>query len=137
MLPASTQKPSITVGNGIGSEKGGAKQEIINGYLARLKTIPCQYFEASVKCRQESYAFKPVCRFGNDCHYAHIHPVNRQPYIFSSAELDEMKSKRRVKRRAQRLLAEQFMVEEMLLWGLESLELEAISDEEYDSELSS
>jgi E3 ubiquitin-protein ligase makorin len=120
---------------GDATESGGreAKQDIINNYLARLKTIPCRYFENSVKDQNEPSAFKPVCRFGNDCHYAHSHPITRQPYVFSSAELDAVKDKRLLnRRRARNRLAEQILTAEMMLWGLAALELEMTSDEEED-----
>lgn len=113
------------------SERSGTKQEIINHYLARLKTIPCRYFEDSVKQQHKSAAFKPICKFGNDCHYAHTHPIARQPYIFSSAELDAIKGKQILnRRRARHRLAEQVLTAEMMLWGLAALELGMTSDEE-------
>ena len=123
----------IVTGKASESERRGTKQEIINDYLARLKTIPCRYFEDSVRQQHESSAFKPVCRFGNDCHYAHTHPITRQPYIFSSAELDAIKDKSILsQRRARHRLTEQILTAEMMLWRLAALELGMTSDEDED-----
>lgn len=135
MFPTSRPKAEVPSESSIGirkateSERSGAKQEIINDYLARLKTIPCRYFEESVKQQRQSSTFRLVCRFGNDCHYAHNHPITRQPYIFSSAELDAIKDNQSLnRRRARHRLAERILTTEMMLW-----ELGIISDEEYDS----
>ena len=46
---------------------------------------------------------KPQCHFGNKCHYAHKDPVTDEPYVFSSAELAEMKRKYVSKRTRGRL----------------------------------
>ena len=60
------------------------KNQIVDGYLSRLKTIPCRYFQQSVEDSKRN--FRPKCRFGNSCHYAHTHPVTKEPYIFSDEE---------------------------------------------------
>jgi hypothetical protein len=39
------------------------KTGIVDGYLGRLKTIPCRYFEQSIKDSSPEYKFK--CQFGN------------------------------------------------------------------------
>ncbi|KAK2739658.1 hypothetical protein FQN57_006491 [Myotisia sp. PD_48] len=69
------------------------KEQIIDEYLAHLRRIPCRYFEEGVKrwrgvrVRNPWAQFRPICYFGNDCHYAHIHPTTKEQYIFSDAEL--------------------------------------------------
>jgi hypothetical protein len=86
-----------------------------------------------VKHQHESSAFKPICRFGNDCHYAHIHPITCQPYIFSSNELDAIKEKQILgRRRARRRLTERILTVEMMIWDLEELGMGMTSDEEED-----
>lgn len=84
------------------------KNEIVNGYLGRLKTIPCQYFEKSIKDTSPNY--KPKCQFGNHCHYLHIHPDTGEPYKFSE---EELRTRRRPGRRRAQLLDE-MMIMEML-----------------------
>jgi E3 ubiquitin-protein ligase makorin len=83
------------------------KKEIVDGYLARLKTIPCRYFSQSAKDSSPEYKFK--CQFGNGCHYAHTHPITKQPYIFSKEEL--LRSRPRQPRRRDRISRLQFMDE--------------------------
>ncbi|OAX81528.1 hypothetical protein ACJ72_04136 [Emergomyces africanus] len=83
-----------------------AKAKIIDGYLARLKVIPCRYFEESIQRWQELPiienpdpavggivypAFSGECLFGNECHFAHNHPLTKAPYIFTSKEIASMK----------------------------------------------
>jgi E3 ubiquitin-protein ligase makorin len=80
--------------------KNPAKEEIVDNYLARLKKIPCRYFEESIKSQREradqvkwpslTPSLQPNCRFGNDCHYAHIHPITLEPYVFSATELNSI-----------------------------------------------
>jgi E3 ubiquitin-protein ligase makorin len=85
------------------------KKEIVDGYLARLNTIPCRYFEQSIKDSDSStgeYKFK--CQFGNGCHYAHTHPTSKEPYVFSEEELLQSR-RRRPRRRIDR--AAQFLDE--------------------------
>ena len=82
--------------------KNPAKEEIINAYLDRLKNIPCKYFEEGVKRWRDAQRrslldtpeFRPVCYFGNTCHYAHKHPVSNEPYVFSPEELEAIERKR-------------------------------------------
>lgn len=69
----------------------------MEGYLERMKNIPCRYFEQSAKDSAPDYKFK--CQFGNNCHYLHIHPDTKEPYIFSQ---EEMKPKGGQGRRAGR-----------------------------------
>ncbi|KKZ62826.1 hypothetical protein EMCG_02821 [[Emmonsia] crescens] len=82
------------------------KAKIIDRYLARLKVIPCRYFEESIQRWRElpiienpdpvvggllHPAFSGECLFGNECHFAHIHPVTKAPYIFTRKEITSMK----------------------------------------------
>lgn len=62
---------------------GEPKQEVINDYLARLKKTPCKYFEESVSRQLYCSTINPTCKFGNKCHYAHIHPTTGRPYEFA------------------------------------------------------
>ncbi len=70
------------------------KKEIVDGYLGRLKTIPCRYFKESGDDTAPDYKFK--CPFGNSCHYSHTHPITKEPYTFSK---EELKPQRRIRRR--------------------------------------
>ncbi|EEH20172.2 hypothetical protein PABG_02431 [Paracoccidioides brasiliensis Pb03] len=86
--------------------KNEAKAKIIDKYLARLKGIPCRYFELSIQRWRELPAienldpnasdnrqakFSGECLFGNECHFAHIHPITKAPYVFSKKEISLMK----------------------------------------------
>jgi hypothetical protein len=127
-------------GKATGSEGCGPKQAIINDYLDRLKRIPCRYFEESVKQQLDSSTFRPSCRFGNDCHYAHMHPITGQPHVFSSAELDTIKNKQNLnRRRARQRSAERFLAAQMIILGLADLNLRMSSfdEEEEDDDWSS
>jgi hypothetical protein len=105
---------------GQGHPANPAKEEILKGYLANLKKIPCRYFEMSIS-RERLYNIQraericaqrrrrpgfrndvpldtriftnihPKCRFGNECHYAHIDPITKEPFIFSSGQLQQMR----------------------------------------------
>jgi len=91
------------------------KKEIVNGYLARLKEIPCRYFEQSVKDSDSTAGLKFKCQFGNSCHYAHTHPITKEPYIFSKEELLRSRprlARRRIDRTAQFL--DEMAIMEML-----------------------
>jgi E3 ubiquitin-protein ligase makorin len=112
-----------------GSEGSGAKQEMINDYLNCLKRIPCRYFEESVK-QGDSSTFNPMCRFGNDCHYAHLHPLTGQPHIFSSTELDTIKKKRTLDRRRARQSAERAMAAQYMMLRMAALDLGTSDDDE-------
>jgi E3 ubiquitin-protein ligase makorin len=112
-----------------GSEGSGAKQEMINDYLNCLKRIPCRYFEESVK-QGDSSTFNPICRFGNDCHYAHLHPLTGQPHIFSSTELDTIKKKRTLDRRRARQSAERAMAAQYMMLRMAALDLGTSDDDE-------
>ncbi|PGG95259.1 hypothetical protein AJ79_10159 [Helicocarpus griseus UAMH5409] len=81
-----------------------AKAKIIDKYLARLKAIPCRYFEESIQRWQAlplvedpstgcllPPKFSGECLFGNECHFAHIHPLTKEPYIFTKKEITTMK----------------------------------------------
>ncbi|CZR57860.1 uncharacterized protein PAC_07749 [Phialocephala subalpina] len=83
------------------------KKEIVDGYLGRMKNIPCRYFEQSAKDSAPDYKFK--CQFGNNCHYSHTHPDTKEPYVFSQQELKPERTSRRADRA--RLLADMAMME--------------------------
>ncbi|KLJ09358.1 hypothetical protein EMPG_15221 [Blastomyces silverae] len=83
-----------------------AKAKIIDRYLARLKEIPCRYFEESIQRWRDlpiienpdlevggllHPSFSGECLFGNECHFAHIHPITKVPYIFTKKEITSMK----------------------------------------------
>jgi E3 ubiquitin-protein ligase makorin len=78
--------PDCGTTNGVRDKENAAKKEIVERYLARLKTLPCRYFEESIK--NSAPGFMPKCKFGNRCHYLHSHPVTKQPYVFSAKELE-------------------------------------------------
>ncbi|OJD18966.1 hypothetical protein AJ78_01078 [Emergomyces pasteurianus Ep9510] len=99
--PAGNAEPSTLTGAG-----NPAKAEIIDRYLARLKAIPCRYFEESIQRWRElpiienpdsvaggllHPAFSGECLFGNECHFAHNHPITKAPYIFTRNEISLMK----------------------------------------------
>ncbi|KAH0544369.1 hypothetical protein FGG08_001510 [Glutinoglossum americanum] len=122
---------------GQGHPGNPAKEEILKGYLANLKQIPCRYFEESVSTerlihvqraeriraqRRRRSGFRrdeppdsriltqlhPKCRFGNECHYAHLDPVTKEPFIFSTGQLQQMRLDRaRLPDRAADRLAEE------------------------------
>ncbi|EEH40004.2 hypothetical protein PAAG_02193 [Paracoccidioides lutzii Pb01] len=86
--------------------KNEAKAKIIDKYLARLKGIPCRYFELSIQrwralpaienldpnaSGNRQAKFSGECLFGNECHFAHIHPITKTPYVFSKKEISLMK----------------------------------------------
>ncbi|KDQ13084.1 hypothetical protein BOTBODRAFT_402402 [Botryobasidium botryosum FD-172 SS1] len=50
------------------------KDKTIDGYKARMSTIPCKYFA-------KSRAEKPFCPFGRDCFYQHLN-ADGTPYVF-------------------------------------------------------
>jgi len=127
-----TVESPADMGKASGSEGSSAKQEIINGYLDRLKRIPCQYFEESVKQQDGSSSFKPICKFGNDCHYAHMHPVTGLPHIFSSIELDTIKMKRR--RRAPRSAERAALTAQWMMIRLAALDLDLSDGDDDDDE---
>jgi E3 ubiquitin-protein ligase makorin len=92
-----------------------AKTGVVERYLSRLKTIPCRYFEQSIKdSAAPEYKFK--CQFGNSCHYSHKNPTTEEPYTFSQEELDRMKRKTRRPGRARML--EDMAIMEMLFADL-------------------
>ncbi|PGG96202.1 hypothetical protein GX51_07943 [Blastomyces parvus] len=83
-----------------------AKAKIIDRYLTRLKVIPCRYFEESIQRWRElpiienpdpevggllHPSFSGECLFGNECHFAHIHPITKEPYTFTRQEISSMK----------------------------------------------
>ncbi|KAI1929924.1 hypothetical protein LOZ49_000127 [Ophidiomyces ophidiicola] len=81
-----------------------AKDKIVQRYLAKMKKIPCRYFELEVLrwskelsrsslpvCRVK---FQPRCYFANMCHYAHISPITYMPYTFSKREIKRMNLQR-------------------------------------------
>ncbi|EQL34362.1 hypothetical protein BDFG_03720 [Blastomyces dermatitidis ATCC 26199] len=83
-----------------------AKAKIIDRYLARLKVIPCRYFAESIQRWRDlpiienpdtevggllHPEFSGECLFGNECHFAHIHPITKVPYIFTKKEISSMK----------------------------------------------
>ncbi|EDN09551.1 predicted protein [Histoplasma mississippiense (nom. inval.)] len=89
--------------NGAGNP---AKAKIIDKYLARLKATPCRYFEDSIKRWRElpvienpdpavggllHPTFSGECLFGNECHFAHVHPITNAPYTFTKKEIASMK----------------------------------------------
>ncbi|EER26665.1 hypothetical protein D8B26_002937 [Coccidioides posadasii str. Silveira] len=118
---ASTQdkKPASGQNNLEGAEeiKNPVKEEIIQGYLSRLKKIPCRYFNEEVRRWREAItrfetghtasqplpelSFQPQCYFANECHYAHTDPLTNEPYIFSQLEIRRMKRKRAEERNRQ------------------------------------
>ncbi|KAH8668280.1 hypothetical protein BGZ60DRAFT_515670 [Tricladium varicosporioides] len=71
------------------------KQEIVIGYLAKLKTVKCMYFEDSIK--KSAPRFKPECKFGNACHYSHQHPDTKEPYVFTKEQLSGYHKKARTR----------------------------------------
>ncbi|KAF3491225.1 uncharacterized protein GIQ15_00742 [Arthroderma uncinatum] len=86
------------------------KESIIKEYTRNMKTIPCRYFEAAVKSwkakvkreterGKKEPPFRPVCFFVNKCHYAHIHPITKKPYIFEVGHIAELHRTRRMRRR--------------------------------------
>jgi hypothetical protein len=100
-------KPSVRPNQSAGQPsrpKNTAKEEIVGDYLAKLKKIPCRYFEEGVKRWREASVggepakLRPVCFFGNDCHYAHNDPVSGGEYVFSDVEIARM-ARRRGRRR--------------------------------------
>ena len=65
------------------------------------------------------------CGFGNNCHYAHINPDTKEPYIFSQEELNTMKAGHaRKKRRDRDRMAQQEMA--FIVSGLAPLSLEDV-----------
>lgn len=85
------------------------KKEIVDVYLGRLKTIPCRYFEESIERTEPDYKFK--CKFGNNCHYSHIHPVTKEQYVFSE---EELRPPPRPRRRNRAQILEDVAIMEML-----------------------
>ncbi|OJD22940.1 hypothetical protein ACJ73_05707 [Blastomyces percursus] len=101
-----------------------AKAKIIDKYLARLKVIPCRYFEESIQRWRDlpiienpdtevggvlHPEFSGECLFGNECHFAHIHPITKVPYIFTKKEISSMKRANHARRaRAFRRAIRQF-----------------------------
>ncbi|KAI5307843.1 hypothetical protein KEM55_007261 [Ascosphaera atra] len=86
------------------------KDKLIANYVQHRKQIRCKFFEKSVRHWREMnkhveetgdrwwlpededrYAFKPRCRFGNDCHYLHIDPKTGEPYIFPDSDLQYLR----------------------------------------------
>jgi len=96
--PASASLPDNTM-----------KKGIVDGYLGRLKTIPCRYFEQSIKDSSPDYKFK--CQFGNNCHYLHTHPTTKEPYTFSE---EELRPRRRLPKRARAQFLQEMAILEML-----------------------
>lgn len=108
--------PSQAPDNEAAEEKQNpVKEQIIQGYLAKLKKIPCRYFEDEVKRWREKVAraearnggsasstrppkFVPKCSFANKCHYAHLDPITKEPYVFSASEIRDMKRRRHEQR---------------------------------------
>ncbi|KAK2759021.1 hypothetical protein FQN54_003120 [Arachnomyces sp. PD_36] len=108
--------------------KNEIKEDIVNSYLSRLKTIPCRYFEHSVQRKRIGFRnAKLNCGFGNNCHYAHIDPDTQEPYIFSTAELNTMKARRAHKRsRARDMMVQREMA--MIVSGLGAQSFEDSSE---------
>lgn len=74
--------------------KNHMKEKIIATYLEKLKKIPCRYFEEGIRrwrtrtaSSSSAVPFRPMCFFGNRCHYAHTQPISGEPYVFSDQEL--------------------------------------------------
>jgi len=68
------------------------KDKTIDGYKARMSTIPCKYFA-------KSRAKKPFCPFGRDCFYQHLN-ADGTPYIFEDGVDKLMEEIKRRKSRA-------------------------------------
>jgi E3 ubiquitin-protein ligase makorin len=86
------------------------KKEIVDRYLSRLKNIPCRYFEKSIEDSRDSMpTFRPKCKFGNSCHYAHKHPITKEPYTFSEEEMN--RGRRRPRQRRHQISEEIAMME--------------------------
>lgn len=77
------------------------------GYLTKLKSVKCKYFEDSIK--KSAPRFKPECKFGNACHYRHEHPDTKEPYVFTKEQLNgyHRKAKARARLRPRPPPAEQ------------------------------
>jgi E3 ubiquitin-protein ligase makorin len=92
----SSEFPVIASTDGKLGEENTAKKAIVDRYLSRLKSIPCRYFERSVECSMPN--FRPKCKFGNGCHYAHTHPITKEPYIFSDVQINRSRRRRSLPR---------------------------------------
>lgn len=107
------------------------KKTITEGYLGRLKTIPCRYFEESARETAPEYKFK--CPFTNHCHYLHIHPVTNEPYTFTQSEI----SNRRERGRRRLRIAEQLAMVQLILEGtpggedIEVMEVLGFADDDF------
>ena len=51
--------------------------------LLTSKKTPCKYFEESLSRQIYCSTINPTCKFGNKCHYAHIHPASRAGLDFN------------------------------------------------------
>ncbi|KAF4624335.1 hypothetical protein G7Y89_g13833 [Cudoniella acicularis] len=103
------------------------KKEIVDGYLSKLKTIRCRYFEESIE--KSAPEFKPKCQFGNTCHYLHIHPITKEQYTFSQEELNQFRRRRPKQRstRSRTSTIEQMLIMDMLFNEM-ALEYESADD---------
>jgi E3 ubiquitin-protein ligase makorin len=116
-------------------EENTAKKAIVDRYLSRLQNIPCRYFEQSVEDTMPD--FRPKCKFGNSCHYAHRHPLSKEPYIFSEEEINRSRRRRRP-RQPRYDPAVELAVMESLIAGLSFYDSDDLLDDmgcEFDDDL--
>ena len=85
--------------------KTPTKEDIISGYLARLKKIPCRYFEKSIAdwhkatvAGEHNRPLLPVCFFTNKCHYAHKNPRTGAPFVYTEYQIRQVDDIRRIRR---------------------------------------
>ncbi|KAI5291404.1 hypothetical protein KEM54_004939 [Ascosphaera aggregata] len=60
--------------------------------------------------------FKPRCKFGNDCHYAHTHPMTGEPHIFTQSELEHMQS--RFRQRRSYFISDRLLNDSLAIWDM-------------------
>lgn len=144
VVPVPPRRKPGEGGSGEESPANPAKEQIIKTYLERKKRIPCKYYQRSVddwrqRLEREqssrtidntdgtgdptpelnavsSVKFRPRCRFGNDCHYAHIHPETGEPHVFNEEELYGMDSRYRTGRST--FISDRLLEDSFSLWHM-------------------
>ncbi|KAI5305722.1 hypothetical protein KEM56_003516 [Ascosphaera pollenicola] len=141
VVPVPPKRASRCPNSGGGPPPNPAKEKIVETYLQRKKRIPCRYYQESVRTWKQAIekkaarsrpnddddiplelstvktiVFKPRCRFGNDCHYAHIHPETGKPHTFTEAELERMNPRSR--RGRSLYISDRLLDDSLALWEM-------------------
>lgn len=102
--------------------EGPAKSLVIQKYKENLSRKPCNFFEAT-----KSTPHGPFCKFGDDCHYAHVLTPGDDRYLFGGGfEMMAARARERRERREARRMRRPFHTGPLGLTEAEEAELDYI-----------